>query len=212
MGQAAVFTGDLIGSTLVAPDVADTAFHALAGAAGTISRWSGTDTRFTRFRGDGWQLYLANPALVLRAALLLLGRLRGTGGGLATRLSIAVAPVDRLGGTGLAEAAGPAFTLSGRNLDQMPFFLTFIYAEPDKTHHWQAAVMDLAVWQARQWTREQAQAAALALELSRPSDANLAKQLGITRQALQSRLKGTGLMAMSHALMAFEIETPTQEA
>lgn len=202
MTEAAVLTGDLIGSTEVEPAAADRAMLALAEAAQTIARWSGQDTLFTRFRGDGWQIYLAEPALVLRTTLLLFASLRGKGGGLATRLSVAVGPVDRLGDTGLAEAVGAAFTLSGRNLDKMTS--TFVYAEADGDYRWTAAVMDLAAWQAQQWTREQAEAAALALDLPRATDQTLAASLGISRQAFQSRLKGTGLVAMTRALMAFE--------
>ena len=205
MTLAAILTGDLIGSTDVATEAVDTAMTALSQASATVARWAGADTRFTRFRGDGWQVYLADPALVLRATLLLLASLRAKGGGLATRLSVAVGAVDRLGDNGLAQAAGPAFTLSGRNLDKMASLRTFTYAEPDGDRHWPTAVMDLAAWQARQWTREQAEAATLALDLPRLTDQRLAEHLGITRQAFQSRLKGTGLLAMSGALLAFEI-------
>lgn len=211
MTRAAVLTGDLIGSTDVEPEAIDQAMAALTGAAATMARWAGNASRFTRFRGDGWQVYLADTALVLRATLLSLASLRANGGGLATRLSVAVGPVDRLGDTGLAQAAGPAFTLSGRNLDKMHPQWTFVYAEADRDHHWSTAVMDLAVWQAQQWTREQAEAAARALDLPRATDQVLAAQLGISRQAFQSRLKGTGLVAMSSGLLAFERDRKPQE-
>ncbi len=209
--NAAVITGDLIGSTRVEPVIVDRAMQALAGAAAKVSRWAHVDTRFSRFRGDGWQMYLADHAFVLRATQLLVAELRSIGDGIATRMSVAVGAVDRLGETGLAEAAGPAFSLSGRNLDRMPSFRTFVYAEPDKTDHWRPATMDLAVWQARQWTPEQAEAVALALALPRPTDESLARDLGITRQAFQARLKGSGIAAASHALLAFEIERQRPE-
>ena len=213
METAAVLTGDLIGSTKVELNATDKAMTLLGDAAALISQWGQTETRFTRFRGDGWQIYLADSAWVLRATLFLLAKLQGEGSGLATRLSIGVGSVDRLGETGLGEAAGPAFTLSGRNLDTMhPIFNNFTYAEPNQKHHWKKAVMNMAVWQATRWTPEQAEAAALALAIPRPSDEVLAKGLGISRQALQSRLKGTGLMAMSAALMAFEIERQSSES
>ena len=210
MPIAAVLTGDLIGSTEVEATITDLAMQALSGATESLARLTASETRFARFRGDGWQVYLADPAFVLRAVLILLGSLRATGG-LATRLSVAVGPVDRLGPAGLADATGAAFTLSGRNLDKMLSIKTFTYAEPGRVSHWPSAVMNLAAWQAQQWTREQAEAAVLALDLPRLTDQALATQLAITRQAFQSRLKGTGLMAMSNALLAFEINQTPQE-
>ena len=211
MQPAAILTGDLIGSTLADVGDVDRAMDALSKAAYQISFWAGTDTRFTRFRGDGWQLYLADPRLILRATLLLIARLRCGGTGLSTRLSIAVGPVERLGEIGLAEAVGQAFTLSGRNLDNMLSFTSFAYAEHGQKNLWKPAVMDLAVWQATRWTREQAEAVALALDPARPKDETLARQLGISRQAFQSRLKGSGIMAMSYALAAFETDSPATE-
>ncbi|MBC7740339.1 MAG: hypothetical protein H7245_24740 [Candidatus Saccharibacteria bacterium] len=211
MSLSIVLTGDLIGSTEVEPSVVDLAMTCLSSAASTIADWTGNDTRFTRFRGDGWQIILSDPPLVLRATLLILASLRAKGGGLATRLSVATGTVDRLGDRGLAEASGPAFTLSGRNLDTMPPFRTFVYAALDRDQRWTIAIMDLAVWQAQQWTPEQAEAAMLALDLPRRTDKVLAAQLGISRQAFQSRIKGTGLMAMRSALHAFELERKTTE-
>ena len=207
MGKAAVLTGDLIDSTLVQPEIVDQAMNALVAASRKISEWAGADTRFTRFRGDGWQIYLADTRLVLRATLLLLASLKCAGSGLATRLSIAVDTVERLGDVGLSKAAGPAFTLSGRNLDGMPVYGKFTYAEPAKPGYWKPATLDLAVWQATRWTPEQAEAVALALDLPRPTDEALAKSVGISRQAFQSRLKGSGIAAMSCALLAFETDS-----
>ena len=119
--------------------------------------------------------------------------------------------VDRLGDRDLAGASGAAFTLSGRNLDTMPPFQTFVYADPDRDRRWTAAIMELAVWQAQQWTPEQAEAAMLALDLPRLTDKVLAAQLGISHQAVQSRLKGTGLMAMNSALNDCELDRKTKE-
>jgi hypothetical protein len=204
MENAVVLTGDLIGSTRVAPEAVDAAMAALSGAAQTIADWAGADTRFTRFRGDGWQIYLAKPALTLRATLVVLASLKAGGSGLQTRLSIAAGPVERLGDAGLSGAAGAAFTLSGRNLDRMPPTSVFIYADTAADDRWKAATLDLAHWMARNWTREQAEAVILALDRPRPTDEVLARRLNISRQAFQSRLKGSGLAAATSALNTFE--------
>ena len=207
MENIAVLTGDLIDSTAAAPADLERAMQALGQAAAALSGWIGTDTRFTRFRGDGWQLYLANPKLVLRATIFLIAFLRAADTGLATRLSIATGPYETLGATGLAAASGKAFMLSGRNLDQMgKSYRHMVFASPQgPLHFFQSAVMDLVFRQASLWTREQAEAAALALTPNPPTQEHLAQRLGITRQAVQARLKGAGFAALSPALLAFEL-------
>jgi hypothetical protein len=44
----------------------------------------------------------------------------------------------------------------------------------------------------------------LALNPEGPTQAEMAAKLGITRQAMQARLSGSGLAAMTTALIAFE--------
>ncbi|MEO8243950.1 MAG: hypothetical protein ABI832_16730 [bacterium] len=211
MNVAAILTGDLIGSTLASNEALVGAMDSLAAAAETLSKWYGYNTRFTRFRGDGWQVYLDSPNHILRATLLLWASLRRSGCGLDTRLSIGVGAVEQMGGTELSGATGAAFTLSGRNLDRMGAYQTFTYADLTGHDQWPRAVLDLASWQAGHWSREQAEAVALALPADRPTDTELATGLGISRQALQSRLKGSGLAAMGSALMAFEQFYPAAE-
>lgn len=209
MEPIAVLTGDLIASTAAAPAKVDRAMQALAEAARTLGHWAGHDTRFTRFRGDGWQLYLEKPGLTLRAALFLTAWLRASDAGLATRIAIAIAPHDRLGATGLAGASGPAFERSGRALDMMPrseaVTLDATTGRPPTAEApWQGAVIALAHWQASHWSREQAEAMVLALSPAAPTQDQIALTLGITRQAVQARLKGAGLRALQPALAAFE--------
>ncbi len=92
----------------------------LASAARQMADWMHSDTRFTRHRGDGWQIYLAQPGLALRGCLFLTASLKASRLGLATRISVGVGAVDRLGAAGLSEASGDAFTFSGQGLDAMP--------------------------------------------------------------------------------------------
>lgn len=230
MHPIAVLTGDLIASTAADVSAVDRAIQALAQAARILGDWAGHDTRFTRFRGDGWQLYLEKPGLTLRAALYLTAYLRAAEAGLATRMAIAIAPSYRLGAQGLSGASGLAFEKSGRGLDQMKRqdLIAFdadsdarkvsavaptAHAGPDvtpgphsKPDLWQKAILDLALWQASRWTRDQATAIALALHPDPPTQDRIAQSLGITRQAVQVRLKGAGLHALKSALTAFETE------
>ena len=65
---AAILTGDLIGSTDAPANALERAMDALAATARGISDWtpwSDAGTRFTRFRGDGWQAHVADPGLAV---------------------------------------------------------------------------------------------------------------------------------------------------
>ena len=199
MAQVAVLTGDLIAST-AAPDGGAAALAILAETAQDLGAWTGQPARFTRFRGDGWQMLLSTPGLALRAALLIAARLsaaRAT----PTRLAIGLGSIDHPGTTDLSDARGSAFSASGRALDHLPRGRAWALAGgPD----WQSALIALAEWQATGWSVEQAQAVALALPPDAPRQADLAARLGISRQAFAARLSGAGLTAWEPALKAFE--------
>lgn len=214
MKDIAVLTGDLVASTAAEGQAVEGAIEALRTAAHILSAWLGHDTRFSRFRGDGWQLYVERPGMALRATLYLLARLRASEAGLATRLALALGPYDRLGETGLSGASGLVFEQSGHALDAMrskeriAFDTPMFGAAPSELGPWQGAVVTLAHWQASRWSREQAEAIALALDPINPTQDQIAQSLGITRQAVQARLKGAGLAALQPALAAFEGMSP----
>lgn len=76
MSFAAVLTGDLISSSAAAPADVDRLMHRLSGAAEQAARSLGTDPpRFTRFRGDGWQIIVSPAPLYLRTTAALLSAL-----------------------------------------------------------------------------------------------------------------------------------------
>lgn len=201
---AAVLTGDLIASTEAGPVATNRAIEVLSEAAGRLSDWAGADTRFTRHRGDGWQLYLEFPGLVLRATVYLTACLRANDTGLATRISAAIGRVDHLDAKDLSSASGEAFTIAGQNLDMMPRTKRFALGNWMTVNKWQVSIFDLVDWQSRRWSREQAEAVALALPPEEPTQGQIAMRLGITRQALQARLNSAGLSAMTEALCSFE--------
>lgn len=203
---AAVFTGDLIGSVRAGNANVDKAMAVLQQASAALANIvEGEETRFDRHRGDGWQMYLSRPHLIFTASLLLTARLRAADIGLATRISIGLGTIDRLGDAGLSAASGHAFTLSGRGLDSMLRSSKRIaLTGAGATEKWQAAIFHLTDWQASKWSREQAEIVALTLEMKDPTQAKLAEKLGISRQAVQSRLQASGYPAMEWAHYAFQ--------
>lgn len=200
----AVLTGDLIKSGSQPPETLDLAMEQLQSAADAIAEWNGQrDLRFTRFRGDGWQLWLREPWLGLRAALVLIAELRSGGTSLSTRISIGIGPKESIGSTDLSDAHGPAFFLSGRGLDEMGKTRHIALAGPAITER-DRIIANLMFERASRWTAPQAQAMALYLHPNHPTLADLGRVLGISPQAVNYRLGGGGATELRATLTLWE--------
>lgn len=199
MTLTAILTGDLIAST-TRPEAVARSMQVLGDAAQAAAGWSDCAPKFTRFRGDGWQIRV--PAgHALRAALLVAARLRADDA-LATRLAIGIGTLDHAGGRDLSDASGDAVTASGRALDHMP--RGQVWGIAGKVQPWAGALVALGAWHSARWSREQAQAMAAMLADPDLTQAQAADRLGITRQAWQARLSGAGFAAWQPSLRAFE--------
>ena len=131
-------------------------------------------------------------------------RLRAANTGLGNRISVGIGTVDRLGFSGLSEASGDAFLKSGRGLDAMPKWKRIVANYDSPYHEWHWAIFDLVEWISARWTMEQAQAAYLMLDSASISQKEIAASLGISRQAFQARVVGSGITACNQAIYAFE--------
>lgn len=194
-----VLTGDLIASTRD-PDAAESAIRALMSAAEPA-------LRFTRFRGDGWQVLLPSAGDALRAALHLSASLTAAGTGVSTRIAIGIGAVTRDGTRDLSDAAGPAFERSGRALDALgrgTARQSWTIAGGRHLPDWCAALVPLAERQASQWTKGQAEVAAEWLGSPQATQEDRADRLGLSRQAWKSRFDGSGLAAWTAALHAWQ--------
>lgn len=202
----AVLTGDLIRSRKADTAAVGATFEILSDAAAVFGATWDLDLRFTRYRGDGWQIVLTKPGLLLDAALYFITRLKAGQTGIATRLSIGVGPAETLGTRDLSDATGPAFFVSGDHLGTMGRN-RMMTLNGQGIGPAQVAIIDLAEWIASGWTAAQAEAVAIHLEgqLSRQED--IAEKLGVTRQAVQSRLSGAGLSYFDNALYAVRTHT-----
>jgi hypothetical protein len=202
----AVLSGDLVGST--AAGAAGTgAAMALAGDwAGDVAGWmpGRAATRFTRFRGDGWQILLAAPALAPRAALTLAARLRAAGLP-ASRIAIGIGAADLPARGDLSAASGSAFAASGRALDALPRAGRLAIDGTAVTDA-DRALLRLAEEIAARWTRAQAEATADYLNPAAPTLDEIATRLGISAQAVHARLRGAGARALRDALRLWEAD------
>lgn len=203
--KIAVLTGDLVNSTRQGADKIDTAMHALRRTAAAIATWqaSPADPRFTRFRGDGWQMVLTDPKLSLRAAVVLQATLVALG--LESRISVGIGPAESLGSTDLADAAGPVFELSGQGLDRMTDISRLAIAG-DAVIAQDAMIADLLGERMGRWTAAQAEAAAM--QLSSPTRSptlhEIGRTLGISPQAVNDRVRGAGCHSIASVLRQWE--------
>ncbi len=208
----AVLTGDLIRSRKASPDRVAATFDVLEAASKDFGAARNTQLHFTRFRGDGWQVALTQPGLWLDALLYFAARLRAGTHGVDTRISVGIGGCDSLGTTDLSDASGTAFFISGDHLDRMSPKRQFALAGTGIGAA-EVAVLDLAAFIIASWTPAQAEAFATAL-LSADTQENIAARLGITRQAVQSRLSGAGFSYFESALSAIrdkDFSEPTDQ-
>jgi hypothetical protein len=200
----AILTGDLIGSTEAPKDAVETAMRIIRDCAFQL----GERTDFTRFRGDGWQLRLVQPGDCLWACLLILARLRAHPGALGCRIAVGIGEEHPTGASDLSTAMGPAFTASGRALDRIkPDRLLALDGLP-RVDPFRQLAFTVAADLAGRWTTGQAEAMALKLDPETPADERLsneaiARQLGITRQAVDARLKAADYPLLEEMIQTF---------
>lgn len=199
MAELAVLTGDIVHSGRLPEGGLDEIFAHLSAAAVEISDWQSLPSRFTRFRGDGWQM-MVEPRFALRAALCLRAAVRQSGKGRETRLAIGFGTGEIEGDT-LANATGPAFEAAGHALDSMtrgPLMVA-----PNGPLALRSA-LPLADHIAQGWTVRQAEIAAALLHPARPSQENVAAQLGVRQQTIQEQADSSGILPLIDTCLMLE--------
>lgn len=202
-------TGDLIGSTHVDPARIDHTMSAIGEATAFIGRE--TDAHFTRFRGDGWQLYLRDPGDFLWVAVYLNAVLRADPDCINTRIAIGIGAINDLGKEDLSGASGEAFTNSGRALDKIGAGEILALAGA-KTNTLVLCLLGTIADYIADWSLEQAEVVKAMLDSRQlgqndsprpPTQSDIAQKLGITRQAVAGRLKAAHFARIYQASFAF---------
>lgn len=206
--HAAVLTGDLIASTEAGQAATDSAMELIQSVASAESGRDGADVRFTRYRGDGWQIFCSDPAKVFRLAVLVLANLQSRPNLPKTRISAATGPIAFLPDVGLASASGPVFSISGRNLDGMTR-RRLAFESQESPMPCKDALFAYLEWQSGRWSPEQAEAIALTFRHDPPHPGTSAEDLGISRQAFSARLDGAGYLPVWEAEKAFRARQET---
>lgn len=199
MTRFAVLTGDIVESSALSAGALAETMAALDEAAKEISGWGGwMIVGFARSGGDGWQMAMDRPALAFRAALYLQAVLRRISKARATRLAIAIGDgtLPEAERPNPNEGHGPAFTASGRLLNEISGQARMAHAAGGA----EAAALRLADHVSQGWTVAQARALCQVLPPGAPPRAEIASELGITRQAVNQALWSSGFLAIEDAL------------
>lgn len=195
----AVFTGDLVESSALDQGQLTVSLQGIKTCLQAIWRWEDSPPLGFGIRGgDGWQAALPAPHRALRAALYLRAQMLELPAQSRFALSIAEGTLPPDGDTNRAH--GPAFTTSGRLLEALPKHRLMAVSGPGPG----AATFALADHIASGWTQAQARALAPMLAPDPGPRSEVAKRLGISRQAVDQALNSAGFRALSDALDAWE--------
>ncbi|MCP5377160.1 MAG: hypothetical protein H6904_08800 [Rhodobacteraceae bacterium] len=215
-GIQAVLTGDLVDSTRSDRARIEHTMELLSQGLPAGIRWEGwvNHLRFTRFRGDGWQILVESPEDALRWSIVALAALKADEKALETRIAIGIGTVGYVGDDNLNDASGPAFSASGRALDAMhKYERLFLMGSETSSRATdkdclvsgaEKAAVILIDERLSRWTPEQAEAIAHFLHPTSPSATEIAQRLAITPQAVSYRLKGAGAKPLREAIEALE--------
>ena len=157
----AVLTGDLIGSSKLAPDDIVRAGRILAESADALNELAGEPFLgpLDVFRGDSWQVVLELPGQSLRTALFFRARLKYQLDA-DTRIAIGIGESKAVLEASPSQATGEAFLLSGHALDRMRRYSNLAVALPDSASglaRWATGMAGLCDALAGDWTQRQSQ-------------------------------------------------------
>lgn len=205
-GMICVLTGDIVRSSDLGNGKLDELMQELDRGAETIRRWiEPASPRLERFRGDGWQLALTNPAQALRAGLLLRAIVKTFDQDADTRIGFGIG-FGTLGAA-LAESRGSAFEMSGMQLEKIRG--PDRWAIDGEFEQGRALPLVRALFSACEglssgWTSKQADIFARMAGPEKPKYAEVAETLGVSAQTVQEHFAKAGGRSLLRAIKGFE--------
>lgn len=160
----AVITGDVVGSSTLAPDARRRLLDVMHDAGAQVRDRFADELPLPMdvFSGDSWQVLVTRPAASLRIALAFRANLRAAMASrrIDTRLVIAIDTVDFVPDQHVSQGEGQAFRTSGRTLADLksPLCLALRAADEAAATPWDAGFSLLDVIARRLWTPARARA------------------------------------------------------
>jgi hypothetical protein len=159
------------------------------------------------FRGDSWQLLVADPQKSLRIGLFYRAYLRAEmeTSRLDTRMAIAAGTVDFVPGDRVSGGDGPAYRFSGSALEGMTkasnMSFRFPALEMEEPLDILVQLVDVL---AMNWSDKQALAVTGALQGLKQEEIGILWKPAITQQSVNRHLRRAGWLAVERALKFFE--------
>lgn len=207
----AVLTGDVVGSRDLGAEGLDRLFTALEAAVSEMAGWPGqTDNPpFARYRGDGWQLALTNPALALRATLVARGAVKAADKRFDTRIGVGIGGADKFMAEDIGGSSGEAFERAAQALDGLKRHqrLGIVPGErPASESDLLRGLFSLCGALTDEWTARQAEAAAILMAREDLTQAEIGQRMNppIDQQAVADNLGKGHAAALADAVEAFE--------
>tara|TARA_R100000027_G_scaffold52103_1_gene40773 strand:- start:3618 stop:4268 length:651 start_codon:yes stop_codon:yes gene_type:complete len=210
MPRYAVLTGDLVRSSSLIPSELEESRAQLIRGVESLRGWSKDlvvgQAEF--FRGDSWQLLLADPSFALRTALFL----RATmimGNKTDTRIGIGIGSASSINPERISLSTGDAFEASGIALDAMSpkvkLTLRIASSSPSKPSLL-SVVTELCDALIGECTARQSEILRWVLSPNRPTHKEIANQLTppVTQQVVSRSLKSAHWNALQIAVLGFE--------
>lgn len=206
--QYAVLTGDVVKSSKLTAAQLESVRECVLAAVDQARGWRRgiVKGKAEFYRGDAWQVLLADISHALRVALLI--RASVIAQGIAdTRVSIGLGTVENLSRTRVSLSTGEAFVLSGHALDDLSGTTRLtIAASRHPVAPWLRTAALLCDALVNQWTARQAEIVALILESREITHEKIASRMTppVSQQAVSKALTGAGWPAVEDLLITFE--------
>ena len=205
-GMICVLTGDIVRSSRMESGKLDTLMNALAERANEIRYWTEpASPRLERFRGDGWQFVLVDPAHALRTGLLLRAVVKKFDQDADTRIAFGIG-FGTLGAA-LAQSRGSAFEASGMGLEEIKGPDRWAIdgeLKPKRLMPLAKGLFAACEGLSNGWTSKQAEVFGLVAAPEEPKYAEVAEILEVRPQTVQDHFAKAGGRALLRAIHGFE--------
>jgi hypothetical protein len=206
----AVLTGDIIHSSRLTPTQLEAVRSSLIGSVDKVRRWKRglVKGKPEFFRGDAWQLLLADPAMALRVGVFLRASLLARG--LAdSRVAIGLGEVEEISHERVSLSTGQAFVISGKALDRMTRYSNMTIEIPKTVgpfSAWLPVAGHLCDSLIGQWTTRQAELVRAAVNPKEPGSEKIGQSLkpAVSKQAVAKGLSGANWYVIKEAVHLFE--------